>query len=239
MSTAATPAFPKVRVVRKTGETVFAVDLAPRDSRQAPLPLPNRLLSHFLDHFSKSARVQIELVSTEWPGSWQLDHVLCEDMGQLLGRGLAAIHDSRAPHEGLTGRGHSRVCMDDACAEVVLSFESRPRAQWDVPDNLGAGIDGFVDAWYDNEGSMVGWSMGTNLRQFVDGFALGAGATVLVSVQSAVNLHHLYEAVFRALGETVAAALGLAACVPCLPGDTSGLAGAPHYSIETVDRVGS
>jgi imidazoleglycerol phosphate dehydratase HisB len=129
--------------------------------------------------------------------------------------------------------------MDDACAEVVLSFESRPRAQWEVSDRLCAGIDGFVDAWYDKEGSVEGWSMGTNLRQFVDGFALGSGATVLVTVQSAVNLHHLYEAVFRALGETVAAALGLSACVPCLPGDSSGLAGAPHYSIETIDKVGS
>ena len=237
MSAAVMPAFSAIRVVRRTGETIFAVQLAPRGDRQATLPLPNKLLSHFLDHFAKSARLRIKLLGAEWPGSWQLDHVLCEDMGLLIGHGIAAIHQERSARDGVIGRGHSSVCMDDACAEVTFSLESRPRAQWVVAPCVPVDIDGFVDSWYGEGGAVEGWCMGTNLRQFIDGFALGSGGTLLITVQHAGNLHHLYETVFRGLGEVVGASLGLSASIPCLPGDASGLAGIPQYSIETVEEA--
>lgn len=224
-----------VRVCRKSGETTFTMTMGLRVSRQATLELPNKILSHLLDHFSKASRLALQLVETSWPGSWQLDHVLCEDMGQLVGRGVAAIHDDLAARGGVVGRARSKVCMDDALAEVVLSFEGRPRAEWIIADGLA--IDGFVDAWYGDDGCVVGWSSGTNLRQFVDGLALGSGATVVVHVERAGNLHHLYEAVFRALGQAVGESLGLTSTVAYLPGDTSGLAGTPVYTVEKLDTV--
>lgn len=222
-----------VRVLRETGETRFAVDIGPRVSRKPSLPLFNRLLSHFLDHFSKASRLSLELVNTQWPGSWLLDHVLCEDMGQLIGRGVAAIHDQVARQQGLIGRSHAKVCMDDAMAEVVISFEARPRAEWIVPPN--SNIDGFVDAWYAEDGHLLGWSSGTNLRQFLDGFAIGAGCGLVITIEHAGNLHHLYECIFRALGDAVGSALGLTMSVGALPGDTSGLAGMPAYSVERLE----
>ena len=45
--------FESVVVTRRTAETEFEVVLAPRTERAASLPLPNRLLSHFIDHFAK------------------------------------------------------------------------------------------------------------------------------------------------------------------------------------------
>ena len=44
------------------------------------------------------------------------------------------------------------------------------------------------------------------------------------------NLHHLYETIFRGLGDAVAVAIGTAGS--CLPGDTSGLAGRCDYTVE-------
>ena len=196
--------------------------------------LPNRLLSHLLDHFSKGSGLSIEIENTDWPGSWQLDHVLCEDVGQLVGCGVLAIHDELAAQSGVPGRGYANVCMDDAEVSVTISFESRPRADWRV-SSLGD-IDRFVDAWYDDQGVMIGWCSGTNLRQFVDGFALGSGASISVKVTKIGNLHHLYECIFRACGDAVRECLGLGSKFGRIPGDTSGLAGCPEYIVERIER---
>jgi imidazoleglycerol phosphate dehydratase HisB len=224
--------FDPIRVTRTTAETRFEVILEPRNEPMSSLPISNRLLSHFIDHFALGSGVNVRVCETDWPGSWRFDHVLCEDLGQLIGRGLAAIHDRRANRTGVRGRARSVCCMDDAEAEIAISFEQRPRADWTIPDRTD--IDGFVDAWYDEDGRVEGQAYGTNLRQFIDGFVLGAGATVSVVIRRSGNLHHLYEVVFRALGDAVGDALGTA--VSRLPGDTSGLARACEYKVRTEER---
>jgi imidazoleglycerol phosphate dehydratase HisB len=220
--------FEAVTITRKTAETEFQVVLRPRTGPVATLDLPNRLLAHFIDHFSRACGVVVESAGTDWPGSYRFDHVLCEDLGQLLGRGIAAIHDRNAAGTGVPGRGSAVCVMDDAESEVAVTFEGRPSATWTVPQ--GTDIDRFVDSWYDPSGRMEGSARGTNLRQFLDGFAIGAGAGLSVTVRRSGNLHHFYETVFRALGDAVAGAIGTAAAR--LPGDTSGLAGRCDYTVE-------
>jgi len=224
--------FQPIRVTRKTAETEITIVVRPRTGAIKSIPIPNRILSHFVDHLCRACGVEIELVDAAWPGSWRFDHVLCEDLGQLIGRGIAALHDRRARESGVAGRASAVCCMDDAESEIVLTFEGRPSARWDIPQ--GADIDGFVDAWYDESTGMQAQAMGTNLRQFLDGFSYGAGATLSVNARRAGNLHHFYETVFRALGDAVGRALDLGR--ERLPGDTSGLAGACEYTVRGEGR---
>lgn len=219
--------FSPFRILRRTRETEFALLLGPRVDAKPELILPNRIISHFIGHFSKAAGIQPEIIQTDWPGSWAFDHVLCEDLGQLFGRGIAVILARRSAASGVPGRAHVGGVMDDALVDLTLSFEGRPGPSWSVPEALV--IDGFVDSWYDAAGITGGSAHGTNLRQFIDGFALGSGATIHVSVRRAGNLHHLYEAVFRALGDAVRIALDLQG--GRLPGDSSGLAGTADYEV--------
>ena len=223
----ATMSFESFNVVRRTGETRFSLRVSPRQQAACELQLPNRLLAHFMDHFSKATGVQFELLSAEWPGSWQFDHVLCEDLGQLVGRAIRELHDQRLERSGLPGRADVRCAMDDASCGVVLSIEGRPRADWVIPEALC--INGFVDSWYD-EDRIAGEAYGTNLRQFVDGFVLGLGATLQITVERCNNLHHLYETLFRALGDSVEIALG--ALAERRRGESSGFAGRASYEIE-------
>ena len=58
--------------------------------------------------------------------------------------------------------------------------------------------------------------------------------TLHVTVDATANLHHLYEAVFRALGDAVRHALGLGDGFGRLPGESSGFAGAPTYTCQEV-----
>jgi len=230
--------FKPIRVRRQTRETTLSFVFSPRSAASDMVELPNRLLGHFLDHLLKACGVSLETSEVDWPGSWRFDHVLCEDVGQIVGRGFAAIHDQRAATCGVAGRGSAKVCMDESLVECVVSFEGRPRCEWISAS--GESIDGFVDAWYDDSGVMSGWSAGTNLRQFFDGFAIGARCTLSVDLRTidargAGNPHHVFEAVFRALGDAVAAALGIGAGESRLPNDTSGFAGAAKYTVETLE----
>jgi len=220
--------FPTIRVSRTTKETCFEILVSPRRRRMARLPLTNRMLSHFVDHLCKAAGIDLQLVRTDWPASWEFDHVLCEDVGQLIGRAIAEIHRRRVAEVGVPGRASATCCMDDCRAGLTLSLEGRAMSDWRVESGLAA-IDGFVDAWFGEDGRPAGWSSGTNLRQFFDGFAYGAGATIHITVDKVGNLHHLYEALFRALGDAIRGALELPGGQ--LPGDSSGLAGECRYDV--------
>jgi len=222
--------FRSVRVSRVTGETRFSIVLGPRRTMSPCVQLPNRILGHLLDHFCKGAGLCLSVSSLDWPGSWRFDHVLCEDMGQLVGRGVARIGAQRAERCGVAGRAACRAVMDEADVSVVMSMESRPRVDWSV--SAGVDIDGFVDSWYGDDGSFGGWCSGTNLRQFIDGLALGSLMTLSVTVIRSGNLHHVYEAIFRGLGDAVRDALGLDAVVGRLPGESSGFAGRPAYEVD-------
>ena len=220
-----------VRVCRETRETRFAVTLGPRQKAGDRIDLPNQLLGHLLDHLLKACSLSIEIVDVSWPGSWQFDHVLCEDIGQLVGHGIGAIHDAQAAAGGVAGRATATAAMDEAHVECLVSFEGRPRCEWTVVGSEG--IDGFVDAWYNDSGIMTGWASGTNLRQFFEGFTIGAGATLAIVIRKGGNLHHVYEAAFRALGDAIGTSIGTGASR--IPGDTSGLAGTPRYVVDSLE----
>ena len=96
--------FTAVRVARRTVETDFAIRVAPRTVGAPQVELPNRILAHFLDHLSRGAGVQIAVERAAWPQSWEFDHVLCADMGQLIGPAFAAIAVERTAACGIAGR---------------------------------------------------------------------------------------------------------------------------------------
>lgn len=229
-----TDKFKPIRIERRTRETVFAISMGPRVDAGNLVSLPNPLLGHFLDHFLKASGLSLEIADMSWPGSWKFDHVLCEDIGQLIGCGVAEIHDQLSASQGVAGRADATVCMDESLVECAVSFEGRPLSNWIVP--AGESIDGFIDSWYDEAGAMSGWASGTNLRQFFDGFAIGGRCTVSMEIRKAGNLHHVFEAAFRALGDSVGAALGIGSADARTEGDTSGFAGKAEYTVNRLEQ---
>ena len=228
--------FEPVLVRRRTRETDFSVRLSPRGSAADSMDVPNRILSHMIDHWSKACGVNVALTSADWPSSWEFDHVLCEDLGQLIGKGVSCIARQYMEKTGIVGRASAVCNMDDAACMVAITFESRPRCSWNgAPTARMARIDGFVDAWYAADGSQTGRCYGTNLRQFFDGFAYGSGASLFLRILSTGNLHHVYETLFRALGDAVGQALNAGRS---LVGESSGLAGAPDYEVSVLEENG-
>lgn len=173
-----------VTVTRKTTESEMAVTLnfdPVRPDYRAHINTPLPFLNHMIEHlvwrgeFNIDTAVQLD--------KFYLTHVVCEDLGQTLGR---AVAKAVADNPGTAGYGWAVGIIDEARALAALSFEKR--ALCDVDDSaivMPASVEGM-----DSQ----------DLVTFLDGFAQGAQCTLQIAVQKGVNGHHIWEAVFRAVG---------------------------------------
>ena len=173
-----------VTVTRKTTESEMAVTLnfdPVRPDYRAHINTPLPFLNHMIEHlvwrgeFNIDTAVQLD--------KFYLTHVVCEDLGQTLGRAVAR---AAADNPGAAGYGWAVGIIDEARALAALSFEKR--AFCDFDDSaivMPASVEGM-----DSQ----------DLVTFLDGFAQGAQCTLQIAVQKGVNGHHIWEAVFRAVG---------------------------------------
>ena len=116
------------------------------------------------------------------------DHHTVEDLGICLGMGLKEAVGDMA---GIRRYGYSYVPMDEALVRVCVDFSNRPYLHYDV-------------AVRDQK---VG-SFDTSLaKEFLRALALHGGLTMHVDLLHGENTHHIIEAVFKALGKSLAAAV--------------------------------
>ena len=100
-----------------------------------------------------------------------------------------------------SGYGSGTGMIDEAVADAVISFEDRETVE-NMPSE--------------------------ELLTFLDGFAQGARCTLFVDLRCGENGHHIWEAVYRAVGIALGAALSVD---PNRVGKTSGVAGEVKYEI--------
>ncbi len=199
-----------VTVTRKTTETNITVEiekgeLKPDYRRYIKTPLP--FLNHMIEHIAwrGSLNISVDMKFDEF----ELCHLVCEDVGMTLGKAVGEFVRLNVP----SGYGFAAGLIDEARADAVISFEDRSlfkfAAAVDYPEN----VEGMPSE---------------ELLTFLDGFAQGARCTLYVDLKSGENGHHIWEAVFRAVG----IALGMALSVDDnRSGKTSGVAGKVEYEI--------
>jgi imidazoleglycerol-phosphate dehydratase len=116
------------------------------------------------------------------------DHHTVEDLGICLGM---ALKEAVGDMAGISRYGYSYVPMDEALVRVCVDFSNRPYLHYDV-------------AVRDQK---VG-SFDTSLaKEFLRALALHGGLTLHVDLLHGENTHHIIEAVFKALGKALAAAV--------------------------------
>lgn len=180
-----------VTVTRKTTESEMRVTLnfdAVRPDYRAHIQTPLPFLNHMIEHlvwrgeFNIDASVQLD--------KFYLTHVVCEDLGQTLGR---AVAKAVADNPGAAGYGYAVGIIDEARALAAISFENRAFCDLDCTKIvLPQATEGMNSE---------------DLATFLDGFAQGAQCTLQIDLQKGVNGHHIWEAVFRAVGLALRQAL--------------------------------
>ncbi len=202
-------AFDPVTIERKTQESAIRTVVRGGD-RDPKLKSGINTTLHFLNHMIEqwAWRSCLNLSADVKLDEFVLQHVIAEDCGQCFGEALVRVATQLMKEQGINGCGVAEGFIDEAAARVRISFESR---------------SGF----FFNRGSiqiseLVEDMQSIDLWNFLGGIAQGARATLQVEILAGEDPHHIWESVFRGLGEATRKALS--AC-PWRKGQTVGVAG--------------
>ncbi len=173
----------QARVERKTKETEIALQLNLDGTGAAKVRTPIPFFSHMLEAWSKHGLVDLVV---DAQGDIEVDqHHTVEDVGIVLGQALRqALGDKR----GIVRFGTVFVPMDETLVSASVDVSGRPFLVFQVPVARTRVSNFDLDL----------------LQEFFRAFAFNAEITLHVTMHYGHNLHHITEAVFKAVGRALA-----------------------------------
>ncbi|ADH98616.1 imidazoleglycerol-phosphate dehydratase HisB [Salisediminibacterium selenitireducens] len=167
---------------RITNETQIALTFAIDGEGQADLKTDVPFMTHMLDLFTRHGLFDLIL---DGRGDTEIDdHHTTEDMGIVLGD---ALKEALGDKKGIRRYGNAFVPMDDALAQVVVDLSNRPHFV----------LKGEIPA------TKVGTFDTELIEEFLWKLALEARINLHVIVHYGTNVHHIIEAIFKALGRAL------------------------------------
>jgi imidazoleglycerol-phosphate dehydratase len=178
----------QAHVERKTRETEIALQLNLDGTGASEVQTPIPFFSHMLEAWSKHGLMDL---AVEASGDVEVDiHHTVEDVGIVLGQALRqALGDKR----GVVRYGTAFVPMDEALVQASVDLSGRPFLVFNVPVARTRVSNFDLDM----------------LQEFFRAFAFNAEITLHVTMHYGHNLHHIAEAVFKAVGRSLAEATRL------------------------------
>jgi imidazoleglycerol-phosphate dehydratase len=173
----------QARVERKTKETEIVLQLNLDGTGAAKVRTPIPFFSHMLEAWSKHGLVDLVV---DAQGDIEVDqHHTVEDVGIVLGQALRqALGDKR----GIVRFGTVFVPMDETLVSASVDVSGRPFLVFQVPVARTRVSNFDLDL----------------LQEFFRAFAFNAEITLHVTMHYGHNLHHITEAVFKAVGRALA-----------------------------------
>jgi imidazoleglycerol-phosphate dehydratase len=202
-----------IKVTRKTTESEMSVvlDFSPlKPNYREKINTTITFLNHMLEHIAWRGGFNLEVgVKLD---EFTLTHVICEDLGIALGK---AAREYIQRTDGAIGFGDAIGIIDEAKAECAISFEERAYIDIDYHGiELAEKVEGM-----DTE----------DLETFLEGFAQGAMCTLHIDLFKGHNGHHIWEAIYRAVGLALNRAFEVS---EARKGKTAGVAGKINWVIE-------
>lgn len=200
----------KVTATRKTTESEVKVVIekgALKADYRKHIKTPLPFLNHMIEHIAWRAALNID-IELDMP-DFQLIHLVTEDVSMTLGKAVGEL--VRQNHS--SGYGYAVGIIDEAKATAAISFEDRALLDFTSAITYGEQVEGMPSE---------------ELVTFLDGFVQGARCTLHIDIQKGENGHHIWEAVYRALGIALKAAISVD---DDREGLTSGVAGEVVYEV--------
>jgi imidazoleglycerol-phosphate dehydratase len=173
-------------VQRKTSETDVTCEMNLDGIGKYEIDTGIGFLDHMLTHLSKHGKVDLVVKAK---GDLKVDaHHTVEDIGICLGECLIK---ALADKKGIARYGHSSVPMEETIANVSVDLSGRPNCVYNVDyrtDKIG---DFDVEC----------------LEEMLRSFSNNGKFNLHVNVPYGANSHHIAEAVFKGLGQALAAAV--------------------------------
>lgn len=176
----------KAEKKRTTAETSVRVSVNLDGVGESKIETGVGFFDHMLTLFAKHGGFNLVV---KCKGDLAVDgHHSIEDIGIVLGE---AVKEALGDKAGIARYGSFYIPMDEALAFVALDISGRPYLVYD-----GGGLAPAVGD-YDTELT----------EEFLRAFAFNAGITLHAKVLYGGNTHHKIEALFKALGHALAAAV--------------------------------
>jgi imidazoleglycerol-phosphate dehydratase len=176
------------RVERKTKETDITLTLDVDGTGASKVTTPIPFFSHMLEAWSKHGLMDLTVDAT---GDVEVDiHHTVEDVGIVLGQ---ALKQALADKRGIVRYGTAFVPMDEALIASSVDISGRPFLVFNVPVARTRVSNFDLDM----------------LQEFFRALAFNAEITLHVNMHYGHNLHHISEAVFKAVGRALAEATRL------------------------------
>ena len=174
-------------VMRETKETKIDLTIDLDGSGRADVESGIGFFNHMLTLFAAHGRFDLVL---NCAGDIEVDgHHSVEDIGIALGQ---AVQKALGDKKGITRYGTFFLPMDETLVMVSLDISGRPLLGYDAGGAMAPMI-----GKYDTELT----------EEFLRAFAFNAGITLHVKVMYGTNSHHKVEAIFKALGRALHAAV--------------------------------
>ena len=190
---------------RETGETKISIELGIDGTGQYSIDTGQPMFDHMLAQLSRHGLIDavISAKGDNLPDA----HHLIEDVAIAAGR---ALRQAIGEGKGIRRMGFAVVPLDEALARVAVDVGGRGYAVLDTQ----------------LEGARFGNIPGELIGHFFQSFAMEGGINIHASVLAGVDPHHKAEALFKALGRSLRAALEpdprAAGAIPSTKGTISG-----------------
>lgn len=177
----------KAKIIRKTKETDITVELAIDGKGDLNIKTGIPFLDHMLTLFAKHGLFDLKINAK---GDLDVDiHHTNEDIGICLGQ---AFEKALGDKKGIRRFGEKTVPMDEVLVRVVIDISGRP----------------FINSnWFSDRACETKDVEGYNLeyaRQFFQALVNKFPMTVNVSIlSSGPDMHHLIEALFKAMAKAL------------------------------------
>ena len=171
---------------RKTKETDITIELNLDGEGKYEIDSGVGFLDHMLSHLSKHSKIDTVIKAR---GDLNVDsHHTVEDIGLCLGECIdKALGDKR----GINRYGNSSVPMEDSLANVSVDLSGRPSCIYNVKyrtDKIG---DFDVEC----------------LEEMLKSFSNAGKFNLHINVPYGTNSHHIAEAIFKGLGQSLGSAV--------------------------------
>ncbi len=176
----------KSKIERKTNETDITVEMNLDGQGSYEIDSGVGFFDHMLTHLSKHSKIDMTVKAK---GDLEIDaHHTIEDIGICLGEALC---EALADKKGITRYGHSIVPMEDAKAQVTIDLSGRP----------------FLVYKADFPSEKIGEFDVECIEEFLRSFSTVGKFNLHAEVPYGANSHHIAEAIFKALGQAIGAAV--------------------------------
>jgi imidazoleglycerol-phosphate dehydratase len=175
----------QARVERKTKETEIVIQLGLDGTGASKVKTPIPFFSHMLEAWSKHGLMDL---AVEAQGDVEIDqHHTVEDVGIVLGQ---ALKQALGDKKGIVRFGTGTIPMDETLVSAAVDLSGRSFLVFNVPVTRSRVSNFDLDL----------------LQEFFRAFAFNAEITLHVTMHYGHNLHHITEAVFKAVGRALAQA---------------------------------